>query len=74
VLDEDEQRRITAPTKGSTSQQYNDDVPSAAHEVDVEDSDEDDEDADPMQRSASAPAPVAATVASAPKKIVAKKK
>jgi hypothetical protein len=74
VLDEDEQRRIAAPTKGSTSQQYNDDVPSAAHEVDVEDSDEDDEDADPMQRSASAPAPVAATVASAPKKIVAKKK
>ena len=74
VLDEDEQRRIAAPTKGSISQQYNDDVPSAAHEVDVEDSDEDDEDADPMQRSASAPAPVAATVASAPKKIVAKKK
>jgi hypothetical protein len=88
VLDEDEQRRIAAPTsagpKGSTSQQYNDDVPSAAHEVDVEDSDEDDdEDADLLQRSASAHAhaPVAvaaataaAAAATAPKKIVAKKK
>jgi len=86
VLDEDEQRRIAAPTsagpKGSSSAQYNDDVPSAAHEVDVEDSDEDDdEDADLLQRSASAhahaPVAVAAATtaaAAAPKKIVAKKK
>ena len=84
VLDEDEQRRIAAPTsagpKGSSSAQYNDDVPSAAHEVDVEDSDEDDdEDADLLQRTASAHAPVvvaaaAAAAAAAPKKIVAKKK
>jgi hypothetical protein len=83
-LDDDEQRRITAPTsagpKGSSSAQYNDDVPSAAHEVDVEDSDEeDDEDATPIKRSATSvtipsAAPGAATAAAAAKKIIAKKK
>ena len=77
TLDDDEQRRITAPSK---FQSHDDDcVPSstgaaaaaAAQEVDVEDSDEDEEDAVPLQRTASA-APVAA--APPAKKIIAKKK
>lgn len=75
TLDDDEQRRITAPSK---FQSHDDDcVPSAAaaaaaQEVDVEDSDEDVEEATPLQRTVSS-APVAAAAA-APKKIVAKKK
>ena len=75
VLDEDEQKRIAAPSK---SQSHDDDcVPSAsaaaAHEVDVEDSDSEEEESPaPLQRTSSAaPAVVAAT---APKKIIAKKK
>jgi hypothetical protein len=72
TLDDDEQRRITAPSK---FQSHDDDsVPSstgggasAAHEVDVEDSDEDEEDAAPMQRPPTVAAPPA-------KKIIAKKK
>ena len=78
VLDEDEQRRITAPTTSApkASSHYEDDhVPSAAHEVDVEDSDEEEEEDDtPLQRTTSVPVVVAAAAASAPKKIVAKKK
>jgi len=76
VLDDDEQRRITAPApaKASATQQHHDDdhVPSvsASQEVDVEDSDEEDD--SPAQRVASVPPPAAA--AAAPKKIVAKKK
>jgi hypothetical protein len=76
-LDDDEQRRISVPSK--PQQQHDDDrVPtSASQEVDVEDSDEEEEDSAPLQRSASS-APVAATAAAAavtaPKKIVAKKK
>lgn len=73
VLDDDEQRRISAPSK-HTARDDDDSVPSAAHEVDVEDSDDDDESATPVQRTATA-APVAAVAAAAaPKKIVAKKK
>ena len=77
VLDEDEQKRIAAPSK---TQSHDDDcVPSAsasaaaAHEVDVEDSDSEEEESPaPLQRTSSAaPAVVAAT---APKKIIAKKK
>lgn len=81
TLDDDEQRRITAPSK---FQSHDDDdcVPShtgggaaaaAAHEVDVEDSDEEEEETDSpiVKRSVSA-MPVAAAIA--PKKIVAKKK
>ena len=72
TLDDDEQRRITAPSK---FQSHDDDsVPSStgggastAHEVDVEDSDEDEEDAAPMQRPPTVAAPPA-------KKIIAKKK
>ena len=72
TLDDDEQRRITAPSK---FQSHDDDsVPSstgggasAAHEVDVEDSDEDEEEAAPMQRPPAVAAPPA-------KKIIAKKK
>ena len=81
VLDEDEQKRISAPSKSSASSAQHDDdcVPSstgggasASHEVDVEDSDEEEEDSPaPLQRTASVAAPAAAT---APKKIVAKKK
>ena len=80
VLDEDEQKRIAAPSKSSASSAHHDDdsVPSsAAHEVDVEDSDseEDEEEAGPPVRAASSSAPApAAFVASAPKKIIAKKK
>lgn len=72
TLDDDEQRRITAPSK---FQSHDDDsVPSstgggasAAHEVDVEDSEEDEEEAAPMQRPPAVAAPPA-------KKIIAKKK
>ena len=77
TLDDDEQRRITAPSKHTA---HDDDcVPSSAgghaatsasQEVDVEDSDEEEDDA-PMQRSASS-APIA--VPPAAKKIIAKKK
>jgi len=80
LLDEDEQRRISAPgpSKQVSSQHDDDHVASASHEVDVEDSDEDDgEESTPLQRTASvtAPAaPAAAAAAAAPKKIVAKKK
>ena len=70
TLDDDEQRRITAPSK---FQSHDDDsVPSSAaasHEVDVEDSDEEEE--APLQRTASS-APIA--VPPAAKKIIAKKK
>jgi len=81
TLDDDEQRRIAAPSK---IQSHDDDdcVPSytgggaaaaAAQEVDVEDSDEEEEETDSpiVKRSVSA-MPVAAAIA--PKKIVAKKK
>ena len=81
TLDDDEQRRIAAPSK---FQSHDDDdcVPSytgggaaaaAAQEVDVEDSDEEEEETDSpiVKRSVSA-MPVAAAIA--PKKIVAKKK
>jgi len=87
VLDEDEQKRIAAPSKAQAAQHDDDDqVPSAAaasaaHEVDVEDSEseEEEEEVQPtlrraMSSAAPAPAPVAAAAASAPKKIVAKKK
>ena len=77
VLDEDEQKRMTAtvpPSKPATH--YDDDhvhsAAAAAQEVDVEDSDEEEEEDAPLQRTVSA-APVAAAAA-APKKIVAKKK
>ena len=75
VLDDDEQRLMTAPApaKASAAQHQEDDhVPSvsASQEVDVEDSDEEDD--SPAQRIASVPPPAAA--AAAPKKIVAKKK
>ena len=75
VLDEDEQKRMTAPSKPAAHYDA-DHVPaaSASQEVDVEDSDEDEEEEDaPLQRTTSA-APVAAAAAVAPKKIVAKKK
>ena len=86
VLDEDEQKRIAAPSKTQAAQHDDDDqVPSAAaasaaHEVDVEDSEseEEEEEVQPTLRramSSAAPAPVAAAAAAAaPKKIVAKKK
>lgn len=73
-LDDDEQRRISVPSK---PQQHDDDrvsaATSASQEVDVEDSDEEEEDGAPMQRTASS-VPVVAAAAAAPKKIVAKKK
>ena len=80
VLDEDEQKRIAAPSKAQAH--YDDDcVPSsaaaasAAQEVDVEDSDSEEEESPaPLQRTASAAPPAAAAAAIAPKKIVAKKK
>ena len=73
TLDDDEQRRITAPSK---FQSHDDDIvpssngggASAAHEVDVEDSDEEEEEA-PLQRTATV-----AVAPAAPKKIIAKKK
>ena len=78
VLDEDEQKRISAPSKAHVQAHDDDDcVPSAsaaaaAQEVDVEDSDsEEEESSAPLQRTASVAAPAAAT---APKKIIAKKK
>ena len=79
VLDEDEQKRIAAPSKAQAAQHDDDDhVPSAAeaHEVDVEDSESDEEkEPAPLMRSMSAaPPPAAAAAAAAPKKIVAKKK
>lgn len=76
-LDDDEQRRISVPSK---PQQHDDDrvsaATSASQEVDVEDSDEEEEDGAPMQRTASSVPVVAAAAAAAaaPKKIVAKKK
>jgi hypothetical protein len=76
-LDDDEQRRITAPMAGAKAVSHHEDdhVPSASHEVDVEDSDEDEEESPPIQRSASVAAPApAAAAAAAPKKIIAKKK
>jgi hypothetical protein len=73
VLDDEEQKRMTAAPRPT---HYDDDhVPSAAaasasHEVDVEDSEEEeDEDATPIQRTQSQKPP-----ASAPKKIVAAKR
>jgi hypothetical protein len=73
VLDDDEQKRITAAHSRPTAAHYDDDhVPSAAaaasasQEVDVEDSDEEEEEDAPLQRAPSAKPP-----ASAPKKIVA---
>jgi hypothetical protein len=79
VLDDDEQKRITATSKTQTQSHAHDDdcVPSAAaaHEVDVEDSESEEEEETPvaLQRTASTPAPAAAAAA-APKKIIAKKK
>ena len=68
TLDEDEQRRITAPSKASADDHVSSAAAtSASQEVDVEDSDEEEE--APLQRTASA-----APVAAAAKKIVAKKK
>jgi hypothetical protein len=79
VLDDDEQKRMTVPSKFAAH--YDDDhVPSAvaasaAQEVDVEDSDEDEEEEDtPLKRTSSAAAPAPVAAASAPKKIIAKKK
>lgn len=77
TLDEDEQRRITAPSKLSAHHDDDDCVPSsigasAAHEVDVEDSDEEEEES-PLKRTPTA-AVAASPAAVAPKKIVAKKK
>jgi hypothetical protein len=76
VLDDDEQKRITAAPSRPITAHYDDDhVPSAAaaasasQEVDVEDSDEEEEEDAPLQRAQSAKPP-----ASAPKKIVAAKK
>jgi hypothetical protein len=80
TLDDDEQRRITAPSKFQ-SHDDDDSVPSytgggaaaAAQEVDVEDSDEEEEETDsPIVKRAVSAMPVAAAIA--PKKIVAKKK
>jgi hypothetical protein len=76
VLDDDEQRRIGAPSKAA----HDDHVPSstggyasaASQELDVEDSDEEEDDG-PIQRTASAPVSIPAAAAG-PKKIVAKKK
>ena len=83
TLDDDEQRRIGAPSKQHTAREDDDCVPSssgatsASQEVDVEDSDEE-EDGAPIQRHMSSTpvsAAAAATAAAAgPKKIVAKKK
>ena len=82
VLDDDEQKRITATSKTQVQSRAQDDddcVPSAAaaaHEVDVEDSESEEEEESPvsMQRTmSSAPSPAAAA-APAPKKIIAKKK
>ena len=82
VLDDDEQKRITATPKTQVQSRAQDDddcVPSAAaaaHEVDVEDSESEEEEESPvsMQRTmSSAPSPAAAA-APAPKKIIAKKK
>ena len=77
VLDEDEQKRIAAPSKTQSSHHDDDDVPSvaaAAHEVDVEDSESEEEEQEPAppQRQMSSAPPAAA--APAAKKIVAKKK
>jgi hypothetical protein len=76
TLDDDEQRRITAPSKTSADDHVASSATSASQEVDVEDSDEDEEvDDGPVKRMASAPVPAAAAAAAAgPKKIVAKKK
>ena len=76
VLDEDEQKRITAPSKAPAATHHDDDdhVPSsaaaAAQEVDVEDSDEEEEEDSPAPpvRAPSVPVPAPA------KKIVAAKK
>jgi len=83
VLDEDEQKRIAAPSKTTQQHASHDDddcVPSssAAHEVDVEDSEsEEEEEPALIQRQMSSAPPAAAAAAAAataPKKIVAKKK
>lgn len=81
VLDDDEQKRITAPAKQQHAVHDDDHVPSAAaasaaHEVDVEDSDEEEEEQPvALQRSMSIPAPAStAAAAAAPKKIVAARK
>jgi hypothetical protein len=75
TLDDDEQRRITAPSK-LAARDEDDCVPSggasAAHEVDVEDSEEEEDDS-PVKRTPTA-AVAASPAAVAPKKIVAKKK
>jgi len=83
TLDDDEQRRIAAPSKHTARGDEDDDcVPSytggaaaaaTAHEVDVEDSDEEEEETDsPIVKRSATVMPVAAAIA--PKKIVAKKK
>jgi hypothetical protein len=77
TLDDDEQRRITAPSKASADDHVSSaTATSASQEVDVEDSEEEEEDDAPVKRSMSAaPVPAAAAAAAAgPKKIVAKKK
>ena len=80
TLDDDEQRRMTAPSKQHTAREDDDCVPSssgatsASQEVDVEDSDEEEEvDDAPIKRTASS-APISIPAAAGPKKIVAKKK
>jgi hypothetical protein len=88
VLDEDEQKRIAAPSKTTHQSHAHDDddcVPSpagagaaAAHEVDVEDSESEEEEQEPAplqrQMSSAPAAAAAAAAAAAPKKIIAKKK
>jgi len=77
TLDDDEQRRMTAPSKASADDHVSSaNATSASQEVDVEDSDEEEEEDDaPVMRSASIiPPPAAAAAAAGPKKIVAKKK
>jgi len=81
VLDEDEQKRIAAPSKIQAHSHDDDDcVPSSAaaatDEVDVEDSESEEEEQEPapLQRQMSSAPAAAAAAAPAPKKIIAKKK
>ena len=84
VLDEDEQKRIAAPSKTQAHHDDDDHVPSAAaaasaaQEVDVEDSESEEEVEEALPKrtatASAAPPPAAAAAATAPKKIVAKKK
>ena len=84
VLDEDEQKRIAAPSKTQAHHDDDDHVPSAAaaasaaQEVDVEDSESEEEVEEALPKrtatASAAPPPAAAAAAAAPKKIIAKKK